>query len=69
MKMDIKYTTADKQFVYSGNIASHGLTLSGIEAIDRISDIKGNFNFNNSVSLPAISRPRSWDYPSKGNLR
>ncbi len=48
MKANFYYDLKDKQFNYSCTFNIHNLNISGIRYIDRVDDIRGSLEFNNS---------------------
>lgn len=48
IKVAAKYNFNDQQLVYSGNADTANLEIAGIEVIDEINNVKGDFAFNNS---------------------
>lgn len=48
VKADCQYSVTDKKFIYTGDLDIKNMTLSGVEAIGRVGDIKGKVLFSNS---------------------
>lgn len=48
MEVGIGYNFKDKSLSYSGNINVQNMKISGVEAIDKVEDITGDFLFDNS---------------------
>ncbi len=68
IKARVKYDFGGKELIYSGNADVTGLALSGIETVDTIDNVRGNFIFNNSGLSSEDVSAEVLGFPVKGRF-
>lgn len=68
VKSDMRYNLENKEFSYSGNMGVKDCALSGIEGIEKVSAIKGDFEFGNNKFSSDNVRAVVFDIPFKGRV-